>query len=75
MYRKEPLFPYANHCFAIMLPNLPVRFYPTEEDRIYRTEEYVICFDKNTPDEMKERVIKDYAEYYEKQKQNGIWNM
>ena len=64
-YRSTPILPYANYCYSIMPPNLPARFYPEEEDRVHKTENYVICFDEGVSEEMKARIIKDYAKYYD----------
>lgn len=35
------------------------------------TEEYVICFEKDVPEAIKERFIDDYADYYTKAKASG----
>ena len=74
MYRTEPLLPYANHCYAIMPPGLSDRFYPEKNERVYKANDYVICFDEGVSDEMKARIIKDYAEYYAKEKASGLYH-
>ena len=73
MYGSEPLFPYIAGRYAIMPPGLPDRFYPIEESRVHRTDEYVICFNKDVSEEEKLRLIKDYAEYHAKEKASGIF--
>lgn len=73
MYRTEPILPYANYCYSIMPSGLPEHFYPLEDDRKYVFEDYVICFDKGVSKELKQRIIKDYAEYYAKEKKLGIY--
>ena len=73
MYRSEPLFPYIKGQYAIMPSGLPSRFYPTEESRVHKEKEYVICFDKDVPDEKKQRFIKEYADYYSKKKESGLF--
>lgn len=72
MYRTEPLFPYMNSVEYMIMPSgLPERFYPEEAERKHITEHYVICFGKNVPEDIKERFIKDYADYYAKAKASG----
>lgn len=67
MYRTEPLLPYANHCYSIMPKGLPEHFYPQEAVRKYVSEDYVICFDEGVSENLKQRIIKDYAEYHAKE--------
>lgn len=71
MYRTEPLFPYADKLYSIMPAGLPDRFYPQEKDRVYKTEHYVICFSEDATEDIKERLIRDYAEYYRKENESG----
>lgn len=44
-----------------MPPGLPENFYPQEDRRKYVCEDYVICFDKGVSENLKQRIIKDYA--------------
>lgn len=74
MYRTKPLFPYADGVYAIMPPGLPDRFYPEEKDRVHVEKDYVICFDKGVSDDIKQRLIKDYAEYHKKEKESGVFH-
>lgn len=64
MYTAEPLFPYAQGKYSVMPSGLPERFYPEDANRVYKTENYVICFDEGVSQEIKQRLIDDYAEYY-----------
>lgn len=73
MYRTKPLFPYAEGCYSIMPVGLPKNFYPAEEDRVHRTKDYVICFDKNVPQDTKQRLIKEYDNYHKEMKETGIF--
>ena len=71
MYRTEPLFPYANDYFGIF----PKGFENREigKGSIFVADEYVIYFKPNTPEDIKRRLIKDYAEYHAKQKATGLY--
>ncbi|MBQ7128889.1 MAG: hypothetical protein IJO19_02750 [Clostridia bacterium] len=73
MYRTKPLFPYADGYYAIFPKGLENR--EVGEGSIVVADEYIIYFKPDTPENIKQKFVKDYAEYYEKQKQNGIWNM
>lgn len=74
MYPVKPIFPYIAGKYTIMPPGLPSRFYPTEESRIHKTSDYVICFDEGVSDEQKSRFIKEYSDYYAKEKASGIFH-
>ena len=74
MYPKKPLFPYIAGHYAIMPPGLPSRFYPTEESRVHKEKDYVICFDEDVSDEKKQRFIKEYADYHSKEKESGLFH-
>ena len=52
--------------FSIMPVGLPDDFYPTDKKRIYATQNYIICFKENISDDAKDKIIKEYAEFYEK---------
>lgn len=58
MYRSEPLFAYAHGLYAILPPDLPKRFYPEEESRIYKTDRYVICFNDGITDDKNSGLFK-----------------
>lgn len=71
-YSTKPLFPYAHGYYAIFPRGL-------EKNRevgagsIVLEDEYIIYFKPNTPEEIKTRLIKDYAEYHRKRKELGIY--
>lgn len=73
MYRTKSLFPYAEGMYSIMPSGLESRFYPKEAERKHVTDDYVICFVSNTSEDIKQRLIKDYAEYHKKEKESGIY--
>ena len=73
MYKTKPLFAYAEGMYSIMPPGLPDNFYPRDVNRIYKTEKYVICFNEGVLSDIKSRLIKDYTEYYNKEKSLGIF--
>lgn len=61
MYEVNDRFSYARGYFAFF----PKGFNRALGDRtIHETDEYIIYFKKNTPKEIKQRVVKEYAEYY-----------
>lgn len=71
-YRSEPLFPYAGWHYCVMPTGLPSRFYPENKNDIYETEHYVLCFDAELSEENRQRLIRDYAKYYDESRKNGI---
>ena len=75
MYNSKAPFPYIFGHYAIMPPGLPDRFYPEKEEDRYFTKHYVICFMGDVSKELKERFIKEYAEYYKKIRESGIYYM
>lgn len=74
MYRIKPLFPYADGMYTIMPPGLRENFYPEEENRKHITDDYVICFNGDVPEDIKQKLIKDYAEYHRKEKETGVYH-
>lgn len=74
MYPTKPIFDYMNWGeYFIMPPGLPDRFYPTDKSKVYYTNDYVITFPVEISEEKKERFIRDYAEYYKKEKESGVF--
>lgn len=71
MYRTEPLFPYATGYYMVFPKGLENR--GVGEGSIVVEDEYVIYFKPDTPENIKQRLIKDYAEYYKKEKESGIF--
>lgn len=71
MYRTEPLFPYAEKYYAILPPALKNN--EVGKGSIVIEDEYIIYFKPDTPENIKQRFIKDYAEYHAKEKASGIF--
>lgn len=71
MYRTKPNFPYAEGYYAIFPRGMENR--DVGEGSIVIEDEYIIYFKKDTPDDIKKRFIKDYAEYYTKRKESGVF--
>ena len=71
MYRKEPLFPYANGYIAILPKDM--RNIDKGEWSSTEFENDIVYFKPDTPEEIKQRFIKDYAEHCRKQKESGIY--
>ena len=71
MYRTESLFSYADNCYAVF-PPVPFdeRKQPTEGSCVF-TDNYTIFFEEGTSDEIKNRLVKDYAEFYQNELQEG----
>ena len=71
MYRSQSIFPYAEGYYGIFPRGIEDR--EVGEGSIVVEKEYVIYFRPNTPEEIKRRFIKDYAEYYAKEKELGYY--
>ncbi len=62
-YKSEPLFPYAIGYCAIF----PAGFKrDVGKGSIHETKDYIIYFKPDTPEDIKQRFIKDYADYFAK---------
>ncbi len=72
MYRTKSLFPYAEGYYAIFPRGLENR--EVGGGSVVIEEEYIIYFKSDTPQEIKDRFVKDYAEYYAKEKLSGIFH-
>lgn len=72
-YNSTPLFPYADGYYAILPKGLENR--EIGAGTIVVEDDYIIYFNPDTPENVKERLIKDYAEYYKKQINSGIYTM
>ena len=70
MYQIKDPFEYASGYYGILPPGLPDRFYDSDGEKIF-TEDYVICFKPDTPEEIKQRFIREYAEWYKKELELG----
>ena len=65
-YPGKPLFPYATGFYGIF----PAGFKRNVgKGSIHETKDYIIYFKPVTPEDIKQRLIKDYAEYF---KQHGF---
>lgn len=73
MYRNNVLFPYADGYYSVIPAGLPERFYPIDSADRYEIGNDVLCFKENTSEDIKQRLIKDYTEHYEKEKALGIF--
>ena len=71
MYRKEPLFPYADGYFGIFPKSFANK--NIGNGSIVVEDDYIVYFKPDTPEEIKQRFIKDYAEHCRKQKESGIY--
>ncbi|MCI8604424.1 MAG: hypothetical protein HFE79_09830 [Ruminiclostridium sp.] len=72
MYRTEPLFPYADGYYGIFPRGMENR--DIGKGSIVIESEYIIYFKPETPDDIKQRLIKDYAEYHKKEKESGVFH-
>ena len=71
MYRTEPLFPYAEDYYMIFPRGLENK--NVGEGSIVIEDEYIIYFKPETPEDVKNSLVKDYAEYYAKKKSAGLY--
>lgn len=69
MYSSKMIFSYAAGLYAIFPRGLENR--EVGEGSIVVENDYIIYFRPETPEEIKQRVIKDYAEYHAKSKELG----
>ena len=69
-YSSELLFPYAAD-FCMVFPKGLEKNRKVGKGSIVIEEDYIISFKENTPDEVKTRFIKDYAEYHKKEIESG----
>lgn len=73
-YPIKPLFPYAERYYWIFPRGMEGR--EVGGGSLHIEEDYIIYFKKNTPEDIKQRFIKDYKEYHLKKKEeqlNGIF--
>ena len=71
-YNSEPLFPYAiNYC--MVLPKGLEKNREIGAGSLVIEEDYLIYFKPDTPEDIKQRFIKDYAAYHKKQKESGVY--
>lgn len=75
-YSSESLFPYAEGYYYGILPRGVLEDRDIGKSSIHIENDYIIYFKENTPEDIKQRFIKDYKEYYVKKKKeqlNGIF--
>ena len=70
---KDPYSYMPNGSYKIMPIGLPSRFYPKEPSRKYETENYIICFCMDLPEELKQRFIQDFLEQEKEEKITGLY--
>ncbi len=71
MYPVENPFPYASGYYAIFPRNFKRDI---GDGSIVVADDYLIYFKPGTPEEIKTRLVKDYAEYHKKNIEQGIIN-
>lgn len=69
MYLSKDPFDYASDYCMVFPRGMENR--DVGEGSIVIEDEYIIYFKKGTPEDIKERFIKDYARYYAKKKESG----
>lgn len=73
-YSSESLFPYAEGYYGVFPIIMEGR--DIGKGSLHIEKDYIIYFKENTPEDIKQRFIKDYKEYYVKKKEeqlNGIF--
>ena len=71
-YNTKPTFPYANGYYAIFPKGLE-KNRKVGSGSLIIEEDYLIYFKPDTPENIKQRFVKDYAEYHKKQKEKGVY--
>ena len=75
-YPAKLPFAYANEYYYGVLPNDILDDRESGKCIVHKEEDYTIFFKENIPEDIKQRFIKDYKEYYLKKKEeqlNGIF--
>ena len=72
-YVTKPLFEYAMD-YCMVFPKGLENKYNVGNGSLLVEKDYLIYFKPNTPEDIKEWFIKDYAEYYKKKKIEGIYD-
>ncbi|MGN0619204.1 MAG: hypothetical protein ACI4J7_09315 [Ruminiclostridium sp.] len=72
MYRTTPLFPYADGYYSVFPRGIEKR--NVGKGSIIVEDDYVLYFTSDTPDDIKQRLVKDYAEYHRKEKESGLYH-
>ena len=71
-YNSEPLFQYAMN-FCMVFPRGLEKNREIGSGSLIIEDDYLIYFKPDTPEDIKQRFIKDYAEYHNKQKLEGVY--
>lgn len=69
-YSTESVFPYADGYYAIFPKGLE-KNRKIGKGSIVVEEDYIIYFKEDTPEDVKERFIKDYAKYHKAEIESG----
>lgn len=72
MYGQKQLFEYAQDYFMI-LPKGIEKGRDVGNGSIVIEDDYIIYFKPDTPNDIKTRLIHDYAEYHQQEKKSGIY--
>lgn len=72
MYRTTPLFPYADGYYSVFFRGIEKR--NVGKGSIVVENDYVLYFVPDTPDDIKQKLVKDYAEYHRKEKESGLYH-
>ncbi len=70
MYRTEPLFPYINGYLLAILPKTMKNIDKTNCSFV-ECENNIVYFKIDTPEEIKTRFVKEYAEFLKSEKKLG----
>lgn len=65
-YGLNPRFAFANGYFMLLPAGLPERFYEGEGENVH-IGNFVICLKKDTPKEIRDRLISEYQSYLSEQ--------
>lgn len=71
-YSAKPPFPYADGYYGIFPRGMEDR--DVGGGSLHIEEDYIIYFKENTPEDIKQRFIKDYAKYYKEQRRKMFGN-
>ena len=71
-YNSTPLFPYAvNYC--MVFPKGLEKNREIGAGSLVIEDDYLIYFKPNTPEDIKQRFIKDYAEYHKNKLKSDVY--
>lgn len=67
-YPIKSLFPYAEGYYYGVLPRGVLEGRNVGKGSVHIENDYIIYFKEDTPEDIKQRFIKDYAEYHKEQR-------